>query len=236
MSCARVYWKAKFNLEALRGGHAIGDGQHWQNRLAKRCSNDCVEYDEPTMELLAERGVWLSLQPFLEDEDAIPTTPGSINKIKYRMVAQCGTRPTSAGQRSMSAIKADVTGRQASLNTDNSGNGNSGDDDTGSNGGDGNSGDGNNMPRQASARARRTASLALRQSRSKAAAWFPPLLGNTDSDGKDSFCGDKEATAGRPYAPKTPLCLPQEGKQPVPPRQQFLRRGYLGTSAPPLTR
>jgi imidazolonepropionase-like amidohydrolase len=33
--------------------------------------------DEPTIKLLAERGVWLSIQPFLLDEDAIPTAPGS---------------------------------------------------------------------------------------------------------------------------------------------------------------
>lgn len=36
----------------------------------------CVEHgqliDEPTAELLAQREVWLSLQPFLDDEDAIP--------------------------------------------------------------------------------------------------------------------------------------------------------------------
>jgi imidazolonepropionase-like amidohydrolase len=44
--------------------------------------------DEPTMKLLAERGVWLSLQPFLEDEDAIPTAPGSDNEAKYKQVAQ----------------------------------------------------------------------------------------------------------------------------------------------------
>lgn len=40
------------------------------------------------MKLLADRGVWLGLQPFLEDEDAIPTAPGSDNERKYRQVAQ----------------------------------------------------------------------------------------------------------------------------------------------------
>ena len=29
--------------------------------------------DEPTLKLLAVSGLWLSTQPFLEDEDAIPT-------------------------------------------------------------------------------------------------------------------------------------------------------------------
>jgi imidazolonepropionase-like amidohydrolase len=51
----------------------------------------CIDHgqliDEPTMKLLAERGVWLSLQPFLEDEDAIPTAPGSDNERKYKQVA-----------------------------------------------------------------------------------------------------------------------------------------------------
>lgn len=44
--------------------------------------------DEDTIRLMAERGVWLSLQPFLEDEDAIPTVPGSENEAKYRQVAE----------------------------------------------------------------------------------------------------------------------------------------------------
>ena len=41
----------------------------------------CVEHgqlmDEATAALLAERGVWLCLQPFLDDEDAIPNPPAS---------------------------------------------------------------------------------------------------------------------------------------------------------------
>jgi imidazolonepropionase-like amidohydrolase len=44
--------------------------------------------DEPTMRLVAEGGVWLSLQPFLDDEDAIPTTPGSENEAKYKQVTE----------------------------------------------------------------------------------------------------------------------------------------------------
>ena len=51
----------------------------------------CIDHgqliDEPTMKLLADRGVWLSTQPFLEDEDAIPTAPGSGNERKYQQVA-----------------------------------------------------------------------------------------------------------------------------------------------------
>jgi hypothetical protein len=34
--------------------------------------------------LLAEGGVWLSLQPVFEDEDAILTAPGSDNEAKYK--------------------------------------------------------------------------------------------------------------------------------------------------------
>lgn len=43
--------------------------------------------DEPTIKMMAEKGVWLSTQPFLDDEDAIPTAPGSDNERKYRQVA-----------------------------------------------------------------------------------------------------------------------------------------------------
>lgn len=50
----------------------------------------CIEHgqllDEPTIKLMAEKGVWLSSQPFLLDEDAIPTAPGSENERKYRQV------------------------------------------------------------------------------------------------------------------------------------------------------
>ncbi len=51
----------------------------------------CIEHgqlsDEATIKLMAEKGVWLSIQPFLEDEDAIPTAPGSDNERKYKQVA-----------------------------------------------------------------------------------------------------------------------------------------------------
>ena len=44
--------------------------------------------DEPTLQLMAEKGVWLEIQPFLQDEDAIPTAPGSENERKYQQVAE----------------------------------------------------------------------------------------------------------------------------------------------------
>jgi imidazolonepropionase-like amidohydrolase len=38
--------------------------------------------DEPTARLLAEKGTWVVLQPFLDDEDATPFAPGSANRVK----------------------------------------------------------------------------------------------------------------------------------------------------------
>jgi len=43
--------------------------------------------DETTAELMADRGIWLSLQPFLDDEDAIPYPEGSTNRAKQLDVA-----------------------------------------------------------------------------------------------------------------------------------------------------
>ena len=49
-------------------------------RIAVAAGVKCIEHgqliDEPTAKLLAEKGIWWSLQPFLDDEDANPlTTP-----------------------------------------------------------------------------------------------------------------------------------------------------------------
>jgi imidazolonepropionase-like amidohydrolase len=38
--------------------------------------------DEATAKLMAEKGIWLSIQPFLNDEDAIPFQEGSANRAK----------------------------------------------------------------------------------------------------------------------------------------------------------
>lgn len=46
--------------------------------------------DDATARLMAEKGVWLSSQPFLDDEDATPFPPGSINRIK-QLVVLAGT-------------------------------------------------------------------------------------------------------------------------------------------------
>jgi imidazolonepropionase-like amidohydrolase len=46
----------------------------------------CIEHghlmDEATAKLMADKGVWLSIQPFLDDEDAIPLPPNSPNREK----------------------------------------------------------------------------------------------------------------------------------------------------------
>jgi len=81
---------------------AVADADNWGTyvavhgytpkavRLAVDAGVKSIEHgqllDEATIKLLAERGVWLSLQPFLDDEDAIPTAPGSDNERKYKQV------------------------------------------------------------------------------------------------------------------------------------------------------
>jgi imidazolonepropionase-like amidohydrolase len=44
--------------------------------------------DDATLRLMAEKGIWLEIQPFLQDEDAIPTAPGSENERKYSQVVE----------------------------------------------------------------------------------------------------------------------------------------------------
>jgi imidazolonepropionase-like amidohydrolase len=53
---------------------------------AVRAGVRCIEHgnlvDETTAALMAEKGTWWSLQPFLDDEDAIPFRDGSANRKK----------------------------------------------------------------------------------------------------------------------------------------------------------
>ena len=42
--------------------------------------------DDATARLMAEKGIWLSTQPFFDDEDAAPFPPGSIQQIKKMQV------------------------------------------------------------------------------------------------------------------------------------------------------
>jgi imidazolonepropionase-like amidohydrolase len=50
----------------------------------------CIEHghlmNEATAELMAEKGIWLSIQPFLNDQDASPFPPGSDNHAKLLQV------------------------------------------------------------------------------------------------------------------------------------------------------
>lgn len=53
---------------------------------AIRAGVKCIDHgqlaDEATAKLMAEKGIWRSLQPFLDDEDAIPFPEGSPNRLK----------------------------------------------------------------------------------------------------------------------------------------------------------
>ena len=42
--------------------------------------------DEETAQLMAEQGTWLSTQPFLDDDDAIPFPPGSDQAAKQQEI------------------------------------------------------------------------------------------------------------------------------------------------------
>lgn len=44
--------------------------------------------DEATAKLMAEKGIWLSLQPFLDDEDATPFPADSANRLKQLQMVQ----------------------------------------------------------------------------------------------------------------------------------------------------
>jgi imidazolonepropionase-like amidohydrolase len=50
----------------------------------------CIEHghlmDEPTAKLMADKGIWLSTQPFLDDEDSNPFPPGSQERAKKQQV------------------------------------------------------------------------------------------------------------------------------------------------------
>ena len=61
-------------------------------QMAIRAGVKCIEHgqlaDEATAALMAERGIWWSLQPFLADEDAIPFPAGSPNWAKELQVSR----------------------------------------------------------------------------------------------------------------------------------------------------
>jgi imidazolonepropionase-like amidohydrolase len=47
-----------------------------------RCIDHGQLLDEATAKLIADKGIWLCLQPFLDDQDAAPFPPGSDNRAK----------------------------------------------------------------------------------------------------------------------------------------------------------
>jgi imidazolonepropionase-like amidohydrolase len=53
-----------------------------------RCIDHGQLLDEDTARMMAEQGVWLSIQPFLDDEDATPFREDSDNRAKQLEVAQ----------------------------------------------------------------------------------------------------------------------------------------------------
>jgi imidazolonepropionase-like amidohydrolase len=50
----------------------------------------CIDHghlmDEATAKMMADKGIWLSIQPFLDDEDAVQFPPGSIQQYKKAQV------------------------------------------------------------------------------------------------------------------------------------------------------
>ncbi|WP_019501447.1 metal-dependent hydrolase family protein [Pseudanabaena sp. PCC 6802] len=61
-------------------------------QTAIRAGVKCIEHgqlmDELTAKIMAEKGIWLSMQPFLDDEDAIPFPEGSPNRAKQLQMTQ----------------------------------------------------------------------------------------------------------------------------------------------------
>jgi imidazolonepropionase-like amidohydrolase len=59
-------------------------------RQAVEAGVKCIDHgqlmDEPTAKLMAEKGIWWSLQPFLDDEESIPFAPGSSSRAKQLMI------------------------------------------------------------------------------------------------------------------------------------------------------
>jgi imidazolonepropionase-like amidohydrolase len=61
-------------------------------QMAIKAGVKCIEHgnmaDEDSARLMAEKGVWWCLQPFLNDEDAIPFAEGSPNRFKQLLMTR----------------------------------------------------------------------------------------------------------------------------------------------------
>jgi imidazolonepropionase-like amidohydrolase len=61
-------------------------------QTAIRAGVKCIDHgqlmDEATAKMMAEKGIWLSLQPFLDDEDANPFPDGTPNRAKQLQMSQ----------------------------------------------------------------------------------------------------------------------------------------------------
>ncbi len=59
---------------------------------AIRAGVRCIEHgqlvDEETVKIMADKGIWWSMQPFLDDEHAIPFPEGSVNRTKQLTMTQ----------------------------------------------------------------------------------------------------------------------------------------------------
>jgi len=58
----------------------------WAIQAAIRAGVRCIDHgqlmDDETARMMADRDIWLSIQPFLDDEDAIPFPAGSASRRK----------------------------------------------------------------------------------------------------------------------------------------------------------
>ena len=80
--CAAVEAEARWNSYVTVHAYTPAAIQH-----AIRAGAKCVEHgqlmDEETVKMAVEAGVWLSMQPFLDDEDAIYFPEGSASRKKF---------------------------------------------------------------------------------------------------------------------------------------------------------
>jgi imidazolonepropionase-like amidohydrolase len=81
---------------------AVEDAENWGTyvtvhaytpraiQMAIRAGVKCIEHghliDEATAELIAKKGIWLSLQPFVDEDDAIAAPEGSLIRFKQLQV------------------------------------------------------------------------------------------------------------------------------------------------------